>query len=341
MNDLPLNGRDFTQLLVLTPGISPVNNGQGGPSGGQYATPEPINQTSTIPSVNGQGNRSNYFFTDGLSNFGAFHSVYAVPPIIDEIQEFKVVSHTDSAEYGSVTGGVVNVVTKSGTNRLSRLSVRVFPQCSLGCLRPTSCHPVRPGRLLTRTNSAELSEVRFGSGNCTTAGTRPSSSGHTRDSVFRRPAILRRKFQLLRSSPEMRASWPTQIYNPFSTVPDPANPGQYIRQPYPGNQIPSDPHQHMQAYAKFVFPAAGPAFDANGDNVLDTTPETQTINQWTARIDQKIGKNDSAWFRYSYDTSVVSDSGGVPGIPNVNTQSEQELWRQLRPCLQSQSRSSG
>ena len=118
VNDLPLNGRDFTHLLTLTAGISPVNNGQGGPSGGQYATPEPINQASVIPSVNGQGNRSNYFFTDGLSNFGAFHSVYAVPPIIDEVQEFKVVSHTDSAEYGSVAGGVVNVVTKSGTNQL-------------------------------------------------------------------------------------------------------------------------------------------------------------------------------------------------------------------------------
>lgn len=43
VNDLPLNGRDFTHLLTLTAGISPVNNGQAGPSGGQYATPEPIN----------------------------------------------------------------------------------------------------------------------------------------------------------------------------------------------------------------------------------------------------------------------------------------------------------
>src|SRR5260370_22161689 len=118
VNNLPLNGRHFTQLLILSPGISPINTGQTGPGGGQYATPEPLNQASTIPSVNGQGNRSNYFFTDGLSNFGAFHSTYAVPPIIDEIQEFKVVSHTDSAEYGSVTGGVINVVTKSGTNSL-------------------------------------------------------------------------------------------------------------------------------------------------------------------------------------------------------------------------------
>jgi len=46
-----------------------------------------------------------------------------VPPIVDAIQEFKVVSHTDSSQFGSVLGGVVNVVTKSGTNRF--LTVRL------------------------------------------------------------------------------------------------------------------------------------------------------------------------------------------------------------------------
>ena len=165
-----------------------------------------------------------------------------------------------------------------------------------------------------------LSEVQFGSGSSTTAGTRPSSSAHTRDSGFRRPAIVLEKVPTAAELAGDESSWPTQIYNPFSTVPDPANPGQYIRQPYSGQPNPcrvlSD-SPAMQAYATFVFPTAGPAFDANGDNVLDTTPQTQTINQWTARIDQKIGANDSAWFRYSRDTSVETSSGGLPGIPNV------------------------
>src|SRR5260370_27293078 len=123
VNDLPLNGRDFTQLLTLTPGISPVNNSQSGPGQGNYAEPAPGNETPAIPSVNGSSNRSNYFFTDGLSNFGAFHSVYAVPPIIDEIQEFKGVSHADSAEYGPGIGEVVNVVPKSGTDDFHRQAI--------------------------------------------------------------------------------------------------------------------------------------------------------------------------------------------------------------------------
>ena len=70
----------------------------------------------TFPAINGQSNRSDYFLADGLPNYAAINSTYAVAPIIDAIQEFKVVSHTDDAEFGSVLGGVVNVVTKSGTN---------------------------------------------------------------------------------------------------------------------------------------------------------------------------------------------------------------------------------
>jgi len=313
VNDLPLNGRDFTQLLTLTPGISPVNNGQGGPSGGQYATPEPINQASVIPSVNGTGNRSNYFFTDGLSNFGAFHSVYAVPPIIDEIQEFKVVSHTDSAEYGSVIGGVVNVVTKSGTNQLHG---SVFEYARNG---------IFDGQQPFTQSRPNFKQNEFGGVVGGPVWIPKLYNGKNKTFFFAayqgfRYSLTQAKNIKVPTAAELagdESSWPTQIYNPFSTQPDPAHPGQFIRNPFPGNQITPDPN--MVAWAKFIFPAAGPVLDASGDNALDSTPTTQHINQFTARIDQKIGQNDSAWFRYSYDTSVESSSLGVPGIPNVVT----------------------
>jgi hypothetical protein len=313
VNDLPLNGRDFTQLLTLTPGISPVNNSQSGPGQGNYAEPAPNNETPTIPSVNGAANRSNYFFTDGLSNFGAFHSVYAVPPIIDEIQEFKVVSHADGAEYGSVIGGVVNVVTKSGTNQLHgsafeygrsgifdaqndfTSSAPSFRQNTFGGVvgGPVFIPKLYDGRNKTFFFAAYQGfRYSLTQANNITVPTAAQLSGD-------------------------ESSWPTQIYNPFSTQPDPAHPGQFINSPFPGNQI--TPNPNMVAWAKFIFPTAGPVLDSFGHNATDSTPTTQHINQFTARIDQKIGQNDQAWFRYSRDTSVESSSDGLPGIPNVVT----------------------
>jgi hypothetical protein len=316
VNDLPLNGRDFTQLLTLTPGMSPVNLGQGGPTGGQYATPEPNNQTSTIPSVNGQGSRSDYFLTDGLSNFGAFHSVYAVPPIIDEIQEFKVVSHADSAEYGGVTGGVVNVVTKSGTNDFHGSAFEYFRNAGM------DAHQAFTGPSAPSFNQNEFGGVAGGP----VLLPKLYNGRKYKTFVFGayqgfRFSETEANFIKVPTAAQLagdESDWPSQIFNPFTTAPDPSNPGQFTRQPYPGNQITPDPN--MVAWAKFVYPAAGPALDAFGHDATDSTPTTQTINQWTARIDQTIGQNDSAWFRYSRDTSVVSGPGqggaAVPGLVN-------------------------
>ncbi len=115
VNDLPLNGRNFTQLLNLTPGVSTVNVSQNSATGGGIWS-NPIG-TFSYPSVNGQSNRSNLFLLDGVNNEGSFGSTYAIPPIVDDIQEFKVQSHNDDASFGGVMGGVVNVVTKSGTSQ--------------------------------------------------------------------------------------------------------------------------------------------------------------------------------------------------------------------------------
>jgi carboxypeptidase family protein len=114
VNDLPLNGRNFTQLLNLTPGVSTINVSQNSAtSGGVWSNPI---GTFSYPSVNGQTNRSNLYLLDGVNDQGSFGSTYAIPPIVDDIQEFKVQSHNDDASFGGVLGGVVNVVTKSGTS---------------------------------------------------------------------------------------------------------------------------------------------------------------------------------------------------------------------------------
>src|ERR1700675_4520818 len=111
VTDLPLNGRNFTQLLALTPGVSPVSVAQN--SGGAQAAPI---GSFVFPAVSGQSNRSNYFLLDGIDDTDQVFTTYAVAPILDDIQEFKVQSHSDEAQFGGVLGGIINVVSKSGTN---------------------------------------------------------------------------------------------------------------------------------------------------------------------------------------------------------------------------------
>ena len=69
-----------------------------------------------MPSINGQTGRSNLFLLDGVLDYGGNANSFIVAPIVDSIQEFKIQSHNDLAEFGGVLGGMINVVTRAGTN---------------------------------------------------------------------------------------------------------------------------------------------------------------------------------------------------------------------------------
>jgi outer membrane receptor protein involved in Fe transport len=114
--ELPLNGRNFTQLGTLIPGVVAPPAGLGGAAG--EATPGGFGATTAGFSVNGMRNQSNNFLLDGASNNDTFNTGFVLRPPPDAIQEFKIQTHSYSAEYGRNSGSVVNVVTKSGSNEL-------------------------------------------------------------------------------------------------------------------------------------------------------------------------------------------------------------------------------
>jgi len=124
VHELPMNGRNFSELLILQPGVNPMDTSQGnssgrtnagGADGGNIAIP---GSTIFKVSVNGQGNRSNAYYMDGIINTDDRGGGWSVPPIADTIQELKVQSHNNDAQYGNVLGSVVNIVTKSGSNQI-------------------------------------------------------------------------------------------------------------------------------------------------------------------------------------------------------------------------------
>jgi len=108
--DLPLNGRQFTQMVLLTPGASPKETGQ------QGAFTIPIGGGGLSPSVNGNRGQENNFTLDGVLNNAIFTNIWAISPPPDAIHEFNVQSHITDAQFSISSGANINVVTKTGTN---------------------------------------------------------------------------------------------------------------------------------------------------------------------------------------------------------------------------------
>ena len=121
MTVIALNGRSFTDLMALQPGIMPMSTQTPdsvvmagasvaiGPSGGL----NPGNQ-----SISGQREDANGFLVNGGDVKELMNGGTLIVPNLDSISEFRILTNNFDAQYGNYSGGIVNVVTKSGTNQL-------------------------------------------------------------------------------------------------------------------------------------------------------------------------------------------------------------------------------
>ncbi len=115
---LPLNGRNFTQLGTLIPGVVEPPARLGGAQGDADAGINGFGAVTAGFSVNGVRNQSNNFLLDGAANNDTFNTGFVLRPPPDAIEEFKILTHSYTAEFGRNAGSIVNVVTKSGGNSL-------------------------------------------------------------------------------------------------------------------------------------------------------------------------------------------------------------------------------
>src|SRR5215472_1648211 len=111
MQDMPLNGRNFVVLAQLTAGAS-----EGEPTGLPSGTRPDDRRLTSAVSVNAQPTSFNNFMIDGMDDNERFIGTVIVKPSVDALQEMKVQTSLYSAEFGRTAGGVLNFVTKSGTN---------------------------------------------------------------------------------------------------------------------------------------------------------------------------------------------------------------------------------
>ncbi|HMD84113.1 MAG TPA: carboxypeptidase regulatory-like domain-containing protein [Terriglobia bacterium] len=111
MTTLPLNGRSYTDLLALQPGVAPSSSGEG--SG--MAVSGNLNPGAL--SVSGQREGANGFMVNGGNAEERLYNNTAIIPNLDSIAEFRIITSNGDAEFGGYSGGMINVITKQGTNQ--------------------------------------------------------------------------------------------------------------------------------------------------------------------------------------------------------------------------------
>jgi hypothetical protein len=320
IHDLPLNGRNFTQLLTLTPGASPVMTSQAANNGvgvnDQAVLSIPGSEFS-LPALQGQITRENVYLLDGVTNTDFTNGVYVIPPIIDDLQELKVQSHDDKAEYGGVLGGVVNVVTKSGTNEFHGsgwefVRNNIFDaRDSFKDQLSSGPSPFRQNQYGATVGGPVLLPHIYNGRNRTFflfgyEGWRYSQSG---EHFFNLPTAAELSGDFSHSLLSQN------IFDPATTT---QTSNGYTRQQFAFNGVPNtiNPALLNQNIVNFLktYDTGTAVTGVSGFNAYYASPHTDNSNHYMFRIDEQMGGKDSFFFRY--DQLNVVDA-----TPNSATQS--------------------
>jgi hypothetical protein len=284
VNELPLNGRNFLQLQLLAPGVT-----LGRP--GTFSVVQIAAQNTSIGggnfSVNGMRDVYNDYLLDGVSFKDWIHGTNGMNPSVDAIQEFRTQTSNYSAEFGANAGGLVNMLTKSGTNlfhgtayeflRHDLFDAKNFFTNRAGEDKP----PLRRNQFGGTLGGPVLQNKTFFFGSyegfrerraTTLIGTFPTEKMHVGD------------FSELLTLPD-----PVVIHDPATGL------------PYPGNVIPADQVLAvMPGYLNLYVPLPNRS-GLVSNNVVEGT-RTNSTDQFIGRVDQVFGNNTQFFARYAHNT---------------------------------------
>lgn len=317
-NELPLNGRNFVQLATLSPGVTGVGESASGTimSG---TRPDDRRASSEIFS-NGNREGDNNFLYDGVDNNERLTLSVTLRPPIDAIREFKIQTNLYSADVGRNSGAVVDVISKSGTNQLhgslfeflrnSDVDARTyfnaagtsFPSFRLNQFGGSLGGPV----VIPKVYHGKDKTFFF----VDYEGFRNSVQIFERGNI---PTMRMRTGDFGELLPT------TLIYDPLTTVPNPAKPGNFLRTPFPNNVIPQDRFDPIAYKMINAYPI--PTSTARLNNYSQARIQVQDYDQGDARVDEQITAKDSVFARWSIqNTTTISPSTyAQTTIPGIST----------------------
>jgi hypothetical protein len=353
VNDLPLNGRNFTQLLTLTPGVTPVSTSQNKSIGcceGNVGLP---GSGFSDGSFHGQQNRSKLYFYDGIVNTNIRGPTYIVIPNIDMIQEFKVVGHDAKSEFGGATGGVVNLVSKSGTNNFhgsafeyvrnnffdARNSITDGPgRCTLArCPEPGQIVPSGPAPFHQNQFGAVLSGPIIKGKTFFSAGYDGWRYSQPDQALSYVPTAAEISGDFSNTSSSFRQ----QIFNPYSTRQVGTT---FVRDAFrcdaAGNPLPVDALKRQSQTTGVVcnkipqalifapmqqffqkYAATPNIVDPSGqNNFVRNRPTLNNSDSFTGRVDHRFRDADNVFFRYTEQRNSIFTPIGEDGSTSGGSQ---------------------
>ncbi len=281
---IPLNGRNFVQLITLVPGVA-------SPPG------------SSFPRINGGRPRVNEYLFDGISVLQPEPGQVAYMPVLDAVQEFKVETNSVSAEFGRFNGGVINLTTKSGTNELHGTAFEFFRHEDLNArnfFAPTGGKPLFRRNQFGFTVGGPLVRNRtffFGDYQGTL-----QKIGRVRISTV--PTLLQRQGIFT----EPIGGRVPAIFDPATTRPLPE--GGTTRDPFPGNTIPTDRFDPVALELVNRYPA--PTSSGTANNYRRVGNEDQDQHQFDVRIDHRLSDSARLFVRASYFQDLTNPVTPLP-----------------------------
>jgi hypothetical protein len=287
VRELPLNGRSWTDLAQLQPGVSAIHT-QPDFSAGTDRGNRGFGQQLTISGARPQQNN---YRLDGVSlndyANGAPGSVLGGNLGVDAIEEFSVITSNYEADYGKTSGGVVNAITRSGTNQIHGSAYEFLRNSKLDAKNYFDVGNIPP-----------FKRNQFGG---TLGG--PIVKNHTFFFV---------DFEGIRQSKGITT---------VATVPSAAaRSGTLCSSPDPGSTCTPTPvtvDPAAQAYFTFYhLPNNGAVAGSNGDLGIFTFAGQQVVNEnfLTARVDHKFSQNDNLFGTYLYDKTPYSSPDGLENV---------------------------
>ena len=281
--DLPLNGRNLTNLVQLSPGVTEGAFNAAG--GGNHSTDRRL--TSAF-SVNGQNDFLNNNMIDGMDNNERYFGTIVVRPSIDAVQEVNVSTNLYSAEVSRTEGGVTNVITKSGTNTFH------------GSLYEYLRNDILDARnyFATTGPKPELRQNQFGG----------SIGG----------PIRKNKTFFFGDYEGFRQVWAKNTYT--STVPTAAQESLVaataVGQTIPaGSALGNTSSLVVSALGKNLFSLyPAPMNSGTTNNFVYSPANTQFSNTFDVRVDHQVSDRDSLFARYSFNDVNTYTPGSLPDV---------------------------